>query len=155
MKLSQVTNPAWVAYLAPLVEQYCKKAAFPNTSYHAMVTYLQASVQNPNVPTELWVVVDDENEPIAFAHWGIKGMPFVATVHCDAMYSSDKEAVGPLMEQLGKYADHNNCVWFSGDIAKRKAAEAVLKRGRDYGLEFIVTPLVYVLGRKGAKPEIE
>lgn len=158
LKKVKITNPLWLGVVGPFISDFLKKVPVPGITYESLYMYFANTVQNGAVALdrklrdmgEFWVVLENE-KPIAFAHWFVKGAPFVGVVHCDFVYSwqRKKDPANMLFEEFKRFGeDHRAQIW-EADASNRAVFE-VLKRSADrHGVEVEETGQInFVMWRK-------
>ena len=100
MKAIRILNPFYVGKMAPYIEKYLERVSIVGIDYESFYMYLSNSVQFGGNSTELWVVEED-GTPLAFAHWMVRGAPYIATTYCDHIYrwNNNNEPINLLMDK--------------------------------------------------------
>lgn len=136
LKKVKITNPFYLGTVAPFISDFLKKVPIPGVTYESLYTYFANTVQhgaasmdaNVRNKAEFWVVFEDD-APIAFAHWFVKGLPTIGMVHCDFIYSwqRKKDPANLLLDEFKRFGeDHRAQIWEAD--ATNKAVYEVLKR---------------------------
>lgn len=89
----------------------------PEINYSGLKTYLQSTVQYGGDVMEFWVVYDMETrEPIAFAHWFLRPIPYRGTVFCDFIFNSSrrKEAASLLLGEYEMFGKRHRATFYQG-----------------------------------------
>jgi hypothetical protein len=149
MKLFKITNPLWVANLAPHIQKMITKLALPNVDYYALVTHYQQIAQAGGDRAELYVVVDEDQIPIAFANWVLKPMPFVGTAYLEFIYSRKVGAAEMLLLEFNKFAERFNSPFIMCDIGNSgKLIKHFKKLAKKHNVDLVEAPTVTFLARK-------
>ena len=149
MNLFKITNPLWVANLAPLIQKMITRLALPNIDYYALITHYQGIAQLGHSNAELYVVTEgDEGFPIAFANWIIRSVPFVGTAYLEFIYSQKVGAAEELLLQFKKFADQRNSPYLMCDIGNNgKLIKHFRKIATKNGVKLTEAPTVTFLAR--------
>lgn len=149
IKIVKVNNPNWVANLGPLVQDFCEKIDMPNINFYSVIAYFQRTAQIGGELAELWTAFEDDI-PIGFAHWCVRGIPLVGTVYLDYLYSkaNKREVVKKFIEQFLRYGAKHNSPWYMLDIMKNPKLLKYLRRFAGiYDAKLIEQPYVPFLAR--------
>lgn len=109
LQIVRLSNPLYIGTIAPLVEDFYKKAmgatSKKGVSYESLYTYLINVVQNGGLLAEVWIGLKDQ-EPVAWASWNVLGWPYFGTVYCSCIYnkSKDRELTKMLATQYLEFA---------------------------------------------------
>lgn len=148
MKLFKITNPLWVANLAPLIQKMIKRLELPNIDYYALVTHYQQMVQLGNMNAELYVVINENQLPIAFANWVIKSTPFVGTAYLEFIYSQKIGAAEQLLLEFKRWAAERNSPYLMCDIGNNgKLIKHFRKIATKNGVKLTEAPTVTFLAK--------
>jgi hypothetical protein len=149
MKLFKITNPLWVANLAPHIQKMIAKLALPNIDYYALVTHYQHIAQVGGNKAEIFVVTEgDDAIPIAFANWVLKGTPFVGTAYLEFIYSQKVGAAEMLLGEFKQFAERNNSPYIMCDIGNNgKLIKHFRKLAKNYNVNIQEAPTVTFLAR--------
>ena len=122
MEAVKVTNPVWLGNIAPQIEKLCRRIKISTITYESLYTYFAQTVQFGGENAELWVVFDDQ-KPIAFAHWLVRGLPHVGTVYMDFLYNASKkrEPVSILIKEYSKFGKKHHAPFYEGDAINKAA----------------------------------
>lgn len=152
-KAIKVTNPLYLGQIAGVTQEFSKRINVPSITYETLYTYFCNSVQYGGELAEFWVILNDKDEPTAFAHWAVRGLPHRGVVYCDFIYSWNRmsEPISLLLDKFIDFGIKHNCPLYEGTAINetvfrvfRKAASA-----RDY--ELIKNEFVDFMGRKRKK----
>jgi hypothetical protein len=148
MKLYKITNPLWLTAIAPRVDEFIKKIDIDGITYDSMMVYLRQCVQFGGTVNEFWVVVDEE--PVAFANFGVRGLPHIGKVMCDYIYSWSKshEPVMMLMGEFAEFGKRNRCLIYEGDAISEFTFRAFRKAASKLGYELKKRENIQFMGRK-------
>jgi hypothetical protein len=144
LKIVKITNPFYLGKTGPFVAEFLKKVPVAGVTYETLYTHFANTVQHGQIAlqqgvrdkAEFWVVLD-EGKPIAFAHWFVKGVPYIGTVMCDFVYSwqRKKEPAGMLFDEFKRFGlDHRAQIWEScatNNSVFQVLKNAALERGMD------------------------
>ena len=121
MELIKVTNPLWLGQLGPKIAEFVKEAPVDGITYESLFTYLSNSIQFGKESSEFWVALNNK-KPVAFAHWFIKGLPYVGTVFLDVLksWSKSNEPVDLLMAKYAQFSNRSRAVVASADAIDEK-----------------------------------
>jgi len=110
-KLVKVTQPLWLGNIGPKIEEFRKETNIPGMAYESLFTYLTNSIQFGKQLSEFWVVFDGD-KVVAFAHWLVRGLPYVGTVLLDVLksWSKSSEPVNLLMAEYGRFSKRSRAV---------------------------------------------
>jgi len=149
MKAIKITNPLWLRYIAPRVEKFAKIIDVEGVSYEFLITYFQQTAQYGGNRAEFWVVIND-NEPLAFAHWYVSGLPNIGKVNCDYIYSwvKDRRPAEMLVKEFIEFGKRNNCPLYQGDSISEPAFRAMRKIASKIGYDIKRTGNIQFVGRK-------
>lgn len=152
MKLQKITNPLWLPAIAPKVDEFAREINSPAVSYQSLFMYFQQAVQyGQNMPTqnEFWVVVDDNNEPQAFAHWYVCGLPQAGMVFCDFVYSwiKDRKPIELIMQEFIKFGKRNRCTLYDGMALDEKRYRLFRRLFAKYNMNVERKDYVNFIGR--------
>ena len=148
MNLFKITNPLWVANLAPLIQKMINRLELPNIDYYALIAHYQQMVQLGNVNAELYVVVSEDQLPIAFANWVIRGTPFVGTAYLEFIYSQKVGAAEQLLLQFKRWAAECNSPYLMCDIGNNgKLIKHFRKIAKKNGVTMTEAPTVSFLAK--------
>ena len=136
MKAVKVTDPRWIGIIGPEIKAYVKKIGASNVTYEGMFVYFQRAVQFGGDKTELWVVMNDEEKPVAFAHWFVRDVPCNGTVYFDQLYSWTRaiEPVDILINEFVKFAERSRATIFEFDLVNEKVASVIESRCAKNGI---------------------
>ena len=92
----------------------------------------------------------DDNKPIAFAHWFKRGVPFVAAVEFDFIYSWDskRQAFGLLIDEILKFAARCRSLQIVGTAINSIVFNHIVKVGKQKGLEILNSKSINFTARK-------
>ena len=150
MKAHKITNPLWLGQIAPRIEAFIKKMDIACFSYPAFFTYLQGCIQYGGNHSEVWVVFDDANEPVAIMHFFVKGLPYVGVVCCDFVYSwtPNKEPFQLLADEYIEFGKRSRCLFYEGCAINDRVYKIISKAFDDRGYDLKNTGIINFLGRK-------
>lgn len=98
---------------------------------------------------EFWVAFQNE-QPIAFAHWYVKGLPHSGIVSCDFIYSwnRSKEPISLLLDKFIDFGVISHAPLYEGDAINETIFRVFRKAAFKKGLNLTKTELVNFVGRK-------
>jgi hypothetical protein len=145
----KITNPLYVGEVAKLIADYALKLGSPTITYETLYAYFCATVQFGGDKAEFTVAFLDQ-EPIAFAHWFVKGLPYRGVVCCDHIASWNRMAdpVSRLIEQFVTFAQKHNAPYCEGEVPNESLYKVIKKAASRAGCTIDHTGKVYFLGRK-------
>jgi len=149
IKTVRLTNPLALGMIGPFIKSFVEKMDVPTITYETLYTYFVDSIQRGGDVTEFWVVLKGE-EPIAFAHWLVKGVPHVGVVYADFIYSWNRMAgpVDALIETLLDFAKRHRCRWITGDAINEVVYKIFEKYAKKNGFEMIRSNRIHWMGKK-------
>jgi len=150
VKLIQITNPHSVGVLGPQINKLTKQVNLPTITYESLYTYFTNSVQFGRGVSEFWVACNQENEPLAFAHWMVRGSPHMGLAYLDFIYSWNRmrEPVDLLLNEFIQFGQKNNCIYFKGDVINEAVFRVFRKAASKRGFQLNKTSTINFLGRK-------
>lgn len=142
LKLIKVTNPFYLGVAGPFVSEFLKKVPVAGVTYESLYMHFANTVQHGAVSlqkgirdnAEFWLVLEDD-KPIAFGHWYVKGLPSTGTVFCDFIYSwqRKKDPAGMLFDEFKKFGiDHRAQIYeacATNAVVFKVLSNAAVKRG--------------------------
>jgi len=131
MKAVKVTNAAWIPALAEHIEEFCKRAHVDGIQPGNLQTYFAQVAQLGHMSlAEFWIVLDDADQPCAFACWNVSALPNIAKVYCLAVYSwtKDVRAADLLADEFVKFGDRHNARWWSADFLGKATIKLVSQK---------------------------
>jgi len=137
MKALKITNALWLGQIGNMIADFNKIIDIETIGYEQLFTYFANTVQFGRDLVEFWVVFDDENKPVAFAHWMVKGLPHRGVVYCDFIYSASKDPAiaDTLMTEFEEFGKRSRCSYGEGDatndVTFRLFSKIAEKRGYD------------------------
>ena len=125
MQTLKITNPLYVGSLAPLIQNYVKRVPFPGVTYESFYIFLTNIAQFGGANSELWVVLDADKQPLAFAVWSVLGSPHVGTTFMGHIYSKakNKKITLELVQQWEKFGLEKNCPIFMFDAVNESVCK--------------------------------
>jgi hypothetical protein len=121
----------------------------PNVDYYALVTHYQRVVQSGGETAELYVVIDEDQIPIAFANWVIRGLPFVGTAYLEFIYSRKVGAAEMLLLEFNRFAERSNSPYIMCDIGNSgKLIKHFRKIAEKHNVNLVEAPTVSFLARR-------
>ncbi len=107
-KALKITSPLFLGQMGPLIDKFNKIIKVQGITYESLYTYFAQNIQFGGDRVEFWIVYTGKEEgenPIAFASWFVKGLPYTGMVCCDFLYSSNRmrEPVELLHEEFEKF----------------------------------------------------
>jgi hypothetical protein len=149
--LVKITNPLFVANLAPLVIEFLEKVELKNMNVHSLIATLQRTAQLGGNAAELWAVIDDTDGPIGFAHWHLLDIPYIGTVHLDYIFckGNRKDIVKELIKEFIAFGDKLNSPWYTWALFNHpKLLSHIKNLALDLGVEFTDQPFTLHIGRR-------
>ncbi len=152
MKALKITNALWLGQIGNLIADFHKIIDIEIIGYEQLFTYFANTVQFGRDIVEFWVVFDDDNTPLAFAHWMVKGLPHRGVAYCDFIYSISKkpEAADSLLSEFGEFAIRNRCPYLEGDATNETTFRLFSKVAEKRGYTIKRTKQINFLSRKKA-----
>ena len=149
MTLFKITNPLWVANIAPLIQKMIARLELPNIDYYALVTHYQQIAQLGHSNAELYVVTEGASHtPIAFANWVIRSTPFIGTAYLEFIYSKKVGAAEQLLLEFKKFAEERNSPYLMCEIGNNgKLIKHFRKIAKNNGVSLVEAPTVTFLAR--------
>ena len=147
--LVKITNPLWVGGLASVIQDFCGKIKVQSISYPGLYSYFCNTVQFGGDRAEFWVVMQGQ-QPVAFAHWYVKGLPHAGIVSCDFIHSWNRmsEPISLLIDKYLEFGTKNNAPLYEGDAINEVIFRVFRKSAYKKGLNLTKTELVNFVGRK-------
>jgi hypothetical protein len=148
LKAVKITNPMWLGNLGKFIAGFLDKVPVVGISYETLYTYFAGTVQHGGSMTpmnmrdgrEFWVVFKD-SKPIAFAHWFVKGPPYIGTVYMDYIFSwnTKKEPVQLLLEKFGEFGVDHRAKYWEADAANERVFSVFKNAADRLGYEVVQT----------------
>ena len=150
MQTLKITNPLYVGSLAPLIQNYVKRVPFPGVTYESFYAFLASIAQYGGINAELWVVLDADKQPLAFAVWSVLGSPHVGTTFMGHIYSKakNKKITLELVQQWEKFGLEKNCPIFMFDAVNESVCKYFEGLAKEIGYDIKRTGLIHCVGRK-------
>lgn len=135
MRAVRITDPLWVGNLGPAFKRFVDRVPVVGITYESFHTYLTNSVQLGGHATELWVILDDDNKPMAFAHWLVRGLPHVGKTYCDFIFnwSRKRKPMEMLLEKWIEFGTKFRCRLFEGEATNDKLFQHFSNIAKDNG----------------------
>ena len=148
MRVVKITNPLYVAAIAPLVQKFVEKLDIPNLNFYSLMAAFQGTAQFGGEGSELWVAVDDKEEPQGFAKWQVMDMPFVGTVHWSYVYATQK-GVNPLfVDEFIKFAEKHRAPYMMAEVINDKVAKVFTKIAEEKQLTMVHSGQIRLVCRR-------
>lgn len=155
MRLLKITNPNWLLNIAPRISEFARHLKEDHIPYEQLSSYLAMSIQKAHLQrlkhdtSEFWVVIDN-NEPKAFAHWGIRDLPNLGKVYMDGIYSwsRSKKAVEMLVQEFIEFGKKHRCTIYEFDCINKKVYDIFKTYANKLGYDFNDTGRIHCIGRK-------
>jgi len=162
MKLLKVTNPNWLPAIAPRINEYAKHLKEINIQYDNLYSCLAQSIQMAHVQglkydvSEFWVVMY-ENKPKAFAHWMVRGLPYVGVAYMDGIYSWSKSsmAVEMLIDQFIEFGKQHRATIYQADVLNDKLFRLFKQYANKKGISWENTGLIQCVGKRMKNENIQ
>jgi len=150
MQTIKINNPLYAGALAPLIQKYINRVPFPGVTYESFYTFLAHIAQFGGANSELWVVVDADKQPIAFATWTVMGLPHLGTTFMGHIYSKakSKKITLELVKQWEKFGLERNCPIFMFDAVNETVCKYFEGLAKEIGYDIKRTGLIHCVGRK-------
>jgi len=115
-KALKITNPLYLGHVGPQLKTFSDKLDISGMTYESLYTYFAGTIQFGKGMAEFWVVFE-EDKPVGFAHWLVRGLPHISKVYCDFIttWSLSPEPNLILLKEFIKFGERNNAVWLEGD----------------------------------------
>ena len=149
-EIIKISNPLYVANLAPLITDFLEKVNLRNINVYSMIALFQRTAQLGGEMVELWACIE-ENEPVGFGHWGIRDLPLVGTVHLDFVYckGNRKDLVKQLVGEFVNFGVRRHSPWYTCDVVNNpKLISHLTNLAHELGIEEFSQPYVPFIGRK-------
>ena len=145
MEAIKITNPNWLPAIAPRIAEYNKILAVPGMTYEALYAYFAQAIQYSGGATEFWVVFD-EDEPVAFAHWMTRGLPFTGKAYFDHLYkwSKSKKPIGLLIEKFTDFYKRFHCTLADANPVNEQVAEIFSQWANEHSWEMKRNDFIYL-----------
>lgn len=103
-KAQKITNPLYLGHIGPMIDKFNKKINFAGITYESLYSYFAQNIQFGGDRAEFWIVYEDD-KPVGFADWFVRGLPHIGKVCCDFLYSSNRmrEPVELLHDEFEKF----------------------------------------------------
>jgi len=121
LKSVKITQTLWLNVIADKIDAFARKMKVPSIFPQTLATYFHSTIQYGGDKAEFWVVFEDE-QPVAFAHFFVRGLPHIGVVYCDFIHSwtNDREAVMMLLREIDKFATKNRATLLEGDVLNQR-----------------------------------
>ena len=121
LKPVKITQTLWLNTIADKIDAFARKMKVPGIFPQTLATYFHNTIQFGGDKAEFWVVFEDE-QPVAFAHWFVRGLPHIGVVYTDFIHSwtTDRQAIIMLLKELDKFATHNRATLLEGDVLNQR-----------------------------------
>lgn len=145
----RITNPLWVGQIAKMVADATAKVENPTVTYETLYAYFCQTVQFGGERAEFWVAFSGK-EPIAIAHWYVKGLPYRGVVTCDFIASWNRMAdpIGKLADKFIEFGMKHNAPYYEGNATNEALFKVIKKAAGRKGYDLQRTPRIHFLGRK-------
>jgi hypothetical protein len=147
----KITNPLWIGEaLTQHIEKFLLQVDIPTIDHQTLYAHLVNIVQYGGDDAELWVVLDDEQSPVAFATWRVGMLPTRGTVCCDYMYSWNRmhKPVSLLLDEYIKFGRQHNCPLYTASLVAPPLYRVFNKAATSKGMILDKKDYIYVIGRK-------
>lgn len=134
MKAVKITNPNWLPAIAPRISDYVKILSVPGMQYEQLYSYFAQAIQYGSGATEFWVVFDND-EPVAFAHWMTRALPFAGKAYFDHLYkwSKSKKPLYLLFDKFKEFYLRMRCSMADASPVNEQIAELLINYGTELG----------------------
>lgn len=115
-KILKITNPLYLGLFGPKIKEFFDKLNIKGMTYESLYTYFANNIQFGGEVAEFRVIFDDEEIPVGFAHWFVRGLPYIGTTFMDFIYVWGKPS-GPadlLIDEWIKFGRKHNCIYYEG-----------------------------------------
>lgn len=155
MKALKITNPLWLGQLGPKIESFVKKIKVAGITYESLYAYFVQSIQYGGEMSEFWVVFDN-GQPVAFAHWLVRGLPHIGKVYCDFIYSwtKQKEPASLLLDEFINFGKKHRAPIYEGDATSEVTFRVFRKIAHTKGYDLEKSNHVNFVGRKRQDEDI-
>ncbi len=135
MKAIKITNPIWLGDIAPKINDYAEKIKIHGIDYISIMSYLRQVVQFGGKNAELWVVMDAGN-PVAFANWSVRPLPYVSTAMLENIYKwvKNNEPAELFMKEFINFGLTHRCQTFYGRCNNKYIKKLLEKYTNGYTL---------------------
>ena len=147
-KMIKISNPKWLGILGPQIQTFCDKLNLDTITYETLYTYFVRTVQHGGDNIEFWVVLKD-NEPIAFAHWFVNGLPHYGAVSCDYIHSWNRmrEPIELLLDKFIEFGKKHHAPIYTGTATNEAVFRVFRKAALKIGYKLEKTPWIDFMGR--------
>lgn len=150
IKTVKINNPLFVANIVPLIQDFIDKTNLPNINVHSMVAFFQRTAQLGGEIVELWVSLED-NEPVGFAHWNVRDLPLVGSVHLSFLYCKGNKynIAKQLIEEFKNFGIKHNSPWHMYDVVDNpKLINHFNNIAQEFGYDQVKQPYTPFIVRK-------
>jgi hypothetical protein len=151
MKALKITNPLWLGQIGPKIDSFVKKINVAGITYESLYSYFAQSIQHGGEMSEFWCVFDEEQrQPVAFAHWLVRGLPHIGKVYCDFVYSwtKQREPASLLIDKFIDFGKKHRSPIYEGDAINEITFRLFRKTAHDKGYGLEKSGHVNFVGRK-------
>ncbi|RKZ04917.1 hypothetical protein DRQ25_16815 [Candidatus Fermentibacteria bacterium] len=135
MKILRITEPRYLGVVAPLVNEYSKKAGL---QYESLWTFFCNVVQNGR-RMACFTMVFDEGKAVAFAQYEIEQLPYIGTITLKHIYNSSDtaEPTKLLCAEIANFGLEHRCTQIVSHSPNRKVQNhfATIFKEQGYNLE--------------------
>jgi len=152
LKAIRINNAAWIPALAEHIEQFCRRAHVDGVQPGNLQTYFAQVAQLGHTwGAEFWVVIDDSDQPVAFACWQVSPLPNIAKVYCLAVHSwtKDTTATDLLADEFIKFGDSKNARWWSADFVGKANVRLFKQKMEKRGLSMKESNVINCVFKRG------
>lgn len=147
-KLIKISQPEWLGYLAPQIKTFAEKLDLSTITYETLYTYFLRTIQHGGDNIEFWVVFK-EDQPIAFAHWYVNGLPQRGAVSCDYIHSWNRmrEPIKLLLDKFIEFGKNHHAPIYTGTATNEAVFRVFRKAALKIGYKIEKTSLIDFMGR--------
>lgn len=145
MEAVKVTSAEWLMNnLGPMVDSLAKSLKIPGIHGPSLFSYFAWVAQYGGDQNEIWVVMNDDGEPVALAQWNALMLPHVSKVYIGYMYTKDHRLEVPrlLVSEFMKFGDRCGATWFVWEFLSERLYKLVERILRDFDHKIMKTNLI-------------
>jgi len=154
IQVIKITNPVFLGRLGPQIKVFFDKLKIKGMTYESLYTYFANTIQFGGNAAEFWVVFENE-DPVGFAHWFVRGLPHISKVYCDFIKKKKKnrDAHLTLLKEFVNFGKRHRAVWYEGDATSEAVFRLFRKRTKELGYEVAPSGYINFIGRKMEKKD--
>lgn len=157
--IQKITNPNYLGVIAPLVMRFHKRVKessgiYDGIRYETLFSYLVQVVQTgkgtPEDMMEVWVAYNEEDFPVGFACWNVRGLPHIGKVFCSMLFNDTRNQtyIKELYEEFIQFGRRHRCPLYSYWSSNRKVGDYFRNILDKMGVEMTETGAIEYVGRE-------